>query len=114
MVEAAPRPVAIKDPIMSWKRIQEVPPMQVPDYAASPDVFDDITTDELIKKHQIRRQTHYVLTREDPSGATAESLGSIVAHIHQIESELINRGITPTFTPVETSAKPRVVYSNEE
>ena len=104
MVEAAPKPAEVLDHIMPWNRTKKASSMQVPNYVSNPDTFDSLSNDLLLQRYAIRSQQKFALTREVPSFATAESLESIAAHMRQIEGELINRGLTPTFTPVETSA----------
>lgn len=110
---ASVRAKILVDPVMSWKKTQKSHPMQVPDYVANPDVFDGQSDESLVRKFQIRSQQHYALTRERPSLAIAESVESVSAHVHQLETEIINRGLVPSFTPIETSALPQTVYSSE-
>ncbi|MEX2007342.1 MAG: hypothetical protein WD992_01075 [Candidatus Levyibacteriota bacterium] len=92
---------SIKSP---WEgEYEKIPPTQIPDYVSNPDIFDGLADDALLKRHQDRSQLHHVLTRERPSGATAESMASIEAHIAQIRTELTIRGLPQEFKPMETN-----------
>ncbi len=114
MIEARSRQLIDADARLLVRWGTNIPPMTVPNYAENPDVFDGLDNDHLLQRYKIRSQQYYVLTRPNPSGASAESLQSIEVHIHQIETEITNRRLPmPEFVPVETGTPPQAVYTNE-
>jgi len=75
-------------------------PTNTPNYEEAPDDFSGMTIEEIQKLRHLRGIQHCALTAPKPTFGMAESLGSLVAHIEQIDGELARRGVIFVSNPV--------------